>query len=867
MNEIWAIVFGLSVLLALAVLLQPVAKTLRLPHTVLLALVGVGIAWIISSLGLEAGHGSAVEPGALDPNLVGDGHEPVAAGGHEESGGHHGGPIWQQALLSLTSLNVTADVILFIFLPALVFESSLSLDLRKLRKELGAILFLAVFGVLISATIAGFSLQQFSGAAIVTCLLVGAIVSATDPVAVIALFKDLGAPKRLTILVEGESLFNDATAIVVATIFLGLLTASAEPSLTAATMDFFIVFGGGILVGMVIARLMIAIMEPFRNHAISVVSLSLVLPFVAFVIAEHFLHVSGVMAAVVGGLAMGSHGRKIIPPQIFAEIEHSWHQIAFWATALIFILVGIGVPSMLGESFGEYFDDAVLLFVVATIARAIIIFGFIPLLVRFKLVAPVSRAFQAIMVWGGLRGAVSLALALVVLDYPGIDYDTAHFVAVLVTVFVFATLILQATTISTLMKILGLGKLSAFDETLRDRSLVWAKASVRDELEHVVAAQGSEPATFEDILAQYEPADGNASSAGIGAQTSTAEWVQAGLNLALGQERQFYLEAYGDGAVSGARLRELLARIEESIEAVRSATINDDNDVEGLREALGRFSQHSSNLKRAIAVQRRTGLVSLLADAISLRFGVMSAARSALNRQANEGLGEIAALLPPSASEKFRELYDYRVELIERAHKALWLQYPEFAAAIDRRNVARTGQRLEVQAYDRLKDNGMIGQEVHGALLASLGGRAGLSKLPKLVIKYDPLELIGNVPLFEGTTASERRKIAKQLSTVFVLPGEQIMAAGDPGDAMYFIADGVVEIDLPDGTIVELGTGDFIGELALINDAPRVADVYSEGFSTLLKLSKKDFQRLIERNPSLGERIRSEAARRQAQNA
>ena len=169
MNEIWAIVFGLSVLLALAVLLQPVAKTLRLPHTVLLALVGVRIAWIISSLGLEAGHGSAVEPGALDPNMAGDGHEPVAAGGHEESGSHHGGPIWQQALLSLTSLNVTADVILFIFLPALVFESSLSLDLRKLRKELGAILFLAVFGVLISATIAGFSLQQFSGAAIVTC--------------------------------------------------------------------------------------------------------------------------------------------------------------------------------------------------------------------------------------------------------------------------------------------------------------------------------------------------------------------------------------------------------------------------------------------------------------------------------------------------------------------------------------------------------------------------------------------------------------------------------------------------------------------------------------------------------------------------
>ncbi|MEM9232786.1 MAG: cation:proton antiporter [Pseudomonadota bacterium] len=860
MNEIWAIVFGLSVLLALAVLLQPVAKVLRLPHTVLLALVGVGIAWLVSSLGLDPeGHG------ALEP--VGDGHE--ASDGHgPEHGTHHAsGPWWQQALLSLTSLNMTANLIMFVFLPALVFESAMSLDLRKLRKELGAILFLAVIGLLISATIAGFSLQFYSGMAIVVCLLIGAIVSATDPVAVIALFKDLGAPKRLTILVEGESLFNDATAIVVAGILLSLLTASAEPSAAAALLNFFKVFLGGIIVGALLTRVMIEIMKPFRNHAISVVSLTLVLPFVAFVVAEHFLHVSGVMAAVVGGLAMGSHGRKVIPPQIFAEIEHSWHQIAFWATALIFILVGLAVPALLGEDPFEYFDEALLLFAVATIGRAIIIFGFIPLLERLRLVAPVSRSFQAIMVWGGLRGAVSLALALVVLDYPGVDTEAAHFVAVLVTFFVFATLILQATTISTVMKMLGLGKLSAFDETLRNRSVAWAKSSVRDELEHVVALQGSEPAAFEDILAQYEPVKSSGEDMGEAPHTSTAEWVQAGLNLALGQERQFYLEAYGDGAISGARLRELLGRIEDSIEAVRNAPVDGDNDLEGLRKALGRFTQHSATLSRAVRIQRRSGLVGPLADALTLRFSVLSAARSALRRQSQEGLGEVAALLPPDASDQFRELYDYRVGLIERAHNALWLQYPEFAAGVDRRNVARAGQRLEVQAYNRLNDNGMIGPEVYGALMASLDERANLIRLPKLVIKYDPLELISNVPLFETTTATERRKISRQLNTVFALPGEQLIAVGDPGDSMYFVADGVVEIRLPDGNAVELGSGEFFGELALINDAPRVADVYSEGFSTLLKLRKKDFQALVDRNPSLGTRIRDEAARRTAQNA
>lgn len=852
MNEVWAIVFGLSVLLALAVLLQPVAKFLRVPHTVLLALVGAGIAYAITALGIDAGDAHSV----ADHGDHGGDHQ-----GGDHAGHHSSGPFWQQGLLALTSLNITADLILFIFLPALVFESALSLDLRKLRKELGAILFLAIIGVLLSATIAGLTLSSYSGVAIVVCLLVGAIVSATDPVAVISLFKDLGAPKRLTILVEGESLFNDATAIVVATIFLTLITATAEANPLTATIDFLIVFGGGILVGMIIARIFIEIMTPFRNQAISVVSLSLTMPFLSFVIAEHFLHVSGVMAAVVGGLAMGSHGRKVIPPQIFAEIEHIWHQIAFWATGLIFILVGIAVPSMLGDDFTEYLDEAALLFVVATLARALIIFGCVPLLVRYKLVEPVSRAFQAIMVWGGLRGAVSLALALVVLDYPGVPYETSHFIAVLVTFFVFATLLLQATTISTLMKILGLGKLSAFDQTLRERSIDWAKANVRDELEDVVARQGSDASTFDDILALYSPADDDIQNA---AHTTTAEWVQAGLNLALGQERQFYLEAYGDGAISGTRLRELLARIEESIDAIRTAPIDSDEDVEGLKIALDKFTEHSAALGRAVKLQRRVGLVGPLANILSMRFSIMSAARSALSLQEAEGLSEISALLPPKASKVFEELYHYRVAQIEKAHQALWLQYPEFAAAVDHRNVARTARRLEIQAYERLKDNGMIGPEVYSSLIATAGGGESQSKLPKLVIKYDPLELIGHVPLFETTTSTERRKIAKRLKTVFVLPGEQIIAAGDPGDSMYFVADGAVEIRLPDGEHVEIGSGDFFGELALINAAPRNADVYSEGFSTLLKLGKRDFEDLVSRNPSLGSRIRDVAATRQA---
>jgi CPA1 family monovalent cation:H+ antiporter len=834
-TEIWAIVFGLSVLLALAVVLQPVARFVRLPYTVLLAIVGAALAFLVDGLGL-------LEQAAHGPD-------------------HHA-PIWEQALGALAGLRVTADVILFIFLPALVFESALSLDLRKLRKDLAAILFLAIIGVLLSAVIAGVTLSSYSGMALVTCLLVGAIVSATDPVAVISLFKDLGAPKRLTILVEGESLFNDATAIVVATIFLGLLTATVEPNVGLATLDFLRVFGVGIIVGVLVGHAAILVIRPFKDHAISVVSLTVVLPFIAFVLAEHFLHVSGVMAAVVAGLAVGSEGRKVIPPQIFAEIEHTWHQIAFWATALIFVLVGIAVPTLLGDHFMEYIDEAIILFVTATLARMVIIYGFIPLLARFGLIDQVSRAFQTIMVWGGLRGAVSLALALIVLDFPGIDPEVASFVAVLVTVFVFATLLLQATTIPLVMKLLGLDRLSAVDEMLRSRSLAWARQSVHDELQHIVEAQGSEADEFSDILDAYEqPLQGGRAPDELRV-VSVNDWVRTGMGLALGQERQFYLEAYGDGAISGARLRELIARVDETSDAVRATKLGEGDDLSALRTAVAQFTRHTDIFTRAQLIQRRTGWVAPLADALATRFNVMTAARATLKRQEAEGLADITALLPPEAAEAFRDIYSERRQLVERAHEALWLQYPDFAAAVDRRNVARAGLRLEAQAYDRLRENGLIGPEVYGALTKSLETRGGVNRLPKLTLAYDPLELIAHVPLFRETTPGERRKIASKLKTIFVAPGEKIIAVGDPGDSMFFIADGAVEILLGDGEVVRLGTGDFFGELALLTGEPRTADVVSEGYGTLLKLAARDFEKVMERNPKLARRIREEGGRR-----
>ena len=171
------IVLGLTGLLAITSLMLPVARRINFPYTVLLAAMGIVFGFAVTLL-----------KGVEGLWILGD------------------------FVTALDGLNITSEAVFFIFLPALVFESALSIDVRKLMEDIAPIMLLAVVGLLISTFAIAGALYPFAGVSFVVCLLLGAIVSATDPVAVVALFKDLGPPKRLAILVEGESRFNVAPA-------------------------------------------------------------------------------------------------------------------------------------------------------------------------------------------------------------------------------------------------------------------------------------------------------------------------------------------------------------------------------------------------------------------------------------------------------------------------------------------------------------------------------------------------------------------------------------------------------------------------------------------------------------------------------
>ena len=386
---VWLTVLGLFGLMTISVLVLPLSRKIKMPYTVLLALLGIIIGLADNWLGISQS----------DAGIV------------------------SEFFSSFDSFELTSGIIFFIFLPVLIFEASLAIDVRKLLSDIRPILFLAVIGLFISTFLIGGAVYSVSGMGFVVCLLLGAILSATDPVAVVAIFKDLGAPKRLAILVEGESLFNDATAIVLFTILAAMVAGTAQADLGTGALQFIKVFLGGIVVGFLMARVFSWVIGKVGGIALVEVSLTIALAFLAFLIAEHYLHVSGVMAVVTSALVIGSHGRTSVSGHGWELLEETWETLGFWANSLIFILVGIAVPTYLSDFGAEMWLTLITLLVVGFGARALLTHGILPILSSAGICPPVNLGFRTVMWWGGLRGAVSLALALAVVENPSISEE------------------------------------------------------------------------------------------------------------------------------------------------------------------------------------------------------------------------------------------------------------------------------------------------------------------------------------------------------------------------------------------------------------------------------------------------------------
>ncbi|MCK4340188.1 MAG: sodium:proton antiporter [Phycisphaerae bacterium] len=395
-------------LLLVACVVAVAAKITRLPYAIILTLVGLGFGLL-----------------DLGPDLKDTGF------GHE--------------------------LIFFVFLPPLLFQGAFHMDLSRLLKQLGPIVCFAVPGVIVSTLLVGGLVWWQGGiASLMVALLFGALISPTDPVSVLALFKQARAPEDLRTLVEGESLFNDATGVVLFTILLEAVVNGTGLSPGSAAFVFVKVSAGGLLLGGALGLAAFAIMRRLEDHLLEN-ALCLALAYGTFWLAE-VLHLSGVIATVMAGLLLGNYGRRLsIGEQTIKTIESFFESIDFLLNSLLFILIGLELREIPEEIPINPWRLLVVAVAAMLIGRAAVSYVFYWALNQFGRRRP--KAWKHILFWGGLRGSIPIALLL---HLPAGDDGGALAElrpALLVAGFgcVFFSLVVQGLTMGPLMRYLKIG--------------------------------------------------------------------------------------------------------------------------------------------------------------------------------------------------------------------------------------------------------------------------------------------------------------------------------------------------------------------------------------------------------------------------
>ena len=402
-DSIEAVVLAVSGLLALASLLAVLTRRLKIPLTLLLVSVGFAAGELSRANGIEL-------------------------------------PIEGETF---------HDVLLFAFLPALVFEAALSLPARVFARNLAPILALAVVALVISTALVGVMVNVGLGIPLAAALLFGAIVSATDPVAVTATFRRLGVPNRLLVLVEGESLLNDGIAIVLFEILLIAALGTEKVGVLDGVGEFLYVFFGGVALGGLLGLGVAEIAG--RLGRLPSTALTIAAAYGSFALGEQVFGFSGVMASVTAGLVLAAFSQTLIPKAEVDTYKAVWETIGFVANGILFILIGVAIDAqLLLDNLG-----AIAIGIAAVvISRPLAIFPIMPLVTRLARIPAIGRRNELVVVWGGLRGGVALALALAI---PETLPEQETFIAMTAGI-VFATLLVNATTIGPLVRYLKLDR-------------------------------------------------------------------------------------------------------------------------------------------------------------------------------------------------------------------------------------------------------------------------------------------------------------------------------------------------------------------------------------------------------------------------
>ncbi|BCG62709.1 MAG: monovalent cation:H+ antiporter, CPA1 family [Methyloprofundus sp.] len=754
------------------------------------------------------------------------------------------------ALHHFSQFHLTPELVLFIFLPALIFESALSLDARALLKNLAPILVLAIIGMLVSATLVGIGMWWSIQLQVVVALLFGSLISATDPVAVVALFKELGVAKRLSVLVEGESLMNDATAIVLFNILLLLITENHFSLANGgeAIAQFIKVFLGGVLVGIGIGALVSDLLVRLYhgNQSIPVV-LSLVLAYLSFIIAEHELHVSGVMAVLSAAITLNIVGLSRLSKQTIDTIHTTWEFMVLICNSLLFVLIGLSVDLLMLASFWPAILWAVL---AVYIARAVSVYVLIPFTTRSFSLTNISWAERHIMWWGGLKGGLAIAIVMSIPD----SLPEKSLLESLTLGVVLVSLLVNAPTIHWLMHFLKMDRLTPSEQAELKQSMQRVNQSVDKTLHRF--------ATLQLLDANLE------------------SQVESQLHHTLDSQE---IDLSDEQLIKQAHLHALRAETEE-IEYLYQIGVVNYYTLVSFKDILRVDQQHSIDYLHAMGVgwlqpnlllkfehllihnlSEKNWAQGLLTQYQTRRFANKILHDIAGVLMAHKGLKVIQKMiddgLEPALVKPIQQIYQKRLQRRQNRLHYFSENYPLFYRQYEAFLFQKVALRYSLQLVHKSHDQGLISAKVLAIiskkLTRSLEQLASFNISLRIVGRHD---WINKVPLFTDLPADLLADMANHAHYVNFLPDDIIFYQGDGSDSLYILMGGQVKvlIDTVDGRqeiANQISEGELIGVHALLENSTRSATVTAKTYVTCLRLTAKDILRFSLQNHELGQRL------------
>jgi len=654
-----------------------------LPYTVVLLLIGLGIGVLgrieyFESLQI---FGSTFNTGIIDESIA-----------------------W--------AAHIDPHLILYIFLPVLIFEAAFAMDPHTFKKSFTNSVLLAVPGILIALfatafmmwyiVTSGFGLEEWSWEMI---LLFGAVISATDPVAVVSILKELGASKKLSTLIDGEAILNDGTAIVIFLVILAGITGTGGDS--SPVVDFLRVSVGGAFTGYVIGKIGLSWIRSVFNDMLVEITVIVALAYLTFFICENVFGVSGVLGLLSLGLLFAGPGRTKISPEVQHFIHEFWDFAAFAANTLIFLIVGVVIAE---RSVFTLNDIWVLLivYVIIHIARIAVIALLYPFMKRIGY--GIGKNHPQAMWWGGLRGAIALALALIVEATPIIPEAVREQFLFLAAGIVTMTLLINATTMKAYAEKLGLLKLSDSKIYVVETAKEYVHQQTVNSIPTLEKDRFFKKVNWAAVQS-YLPQKSKLEE--LSPISDSTEELRRRI---LEKEKSSYWSQFKEGMISAGGYNLLVSEINEIIDSGGERKLSDRGDLDELLSIKNRFSKFG-----ALANLFANRSITKLADSFDAAKGFYNAQLEckktiqAMQKSAVENE-------KPALAEMLSEIEENKIQALAflRNFKN---EFPNIYRHVSTRQAIRTLLNTEIKNVNDLLKSGRITNDEALVMKSDIEGR------------------------------------------------------------------------------------------------------------------------------------------------